>query len=48
MPKIEEHAKNISRKAKDLFWILLKILELICLLANVFQRCSIALSVEDA
>ena len=47
MPKIYEHAKNIlwPRKGEELlFWILDKIMEIVCFSANV-RQCNITFSV---
>ena len=47
MPNVWEHANNISRLRKEeelLFWILHKIMEIICFSSNV-RQCNIACSV---
>ena len=47
MPQILEHSKNMLRQRKGeelLFWILHKIMEIICFSANV-RQCKIAFSV---
>ena len=41
MPKIKEHSKNIMRLTKGeelLFWILHKIMDMVCLSVDVRQR----------
>ena len=41
MPKIKEHSKNIMRLRKGeelLFWILHKIMDMVCLSVDVRQR----------
>ena len=40
MPKISEHSKRLRKGKERLFWILHKIMEIICFLANVCQ-CNI-------